>query len=221
MYPQHAGNGYGVHTDTEYGRAEIDAQIERNRSIAPAIAPVFDHGSLIDSVCNRGVAGTDVRVLYHTGVTEANTGLELCTVGGLVYTLQGKAILIMENYAYLGTGNTVHSWNQISHGCPVPPIGIGNHDSKIEVPRRRQFNNWAGIFEDDRSLYAYDEPYDSDYSEENIIIPTCLRTKSEKGEDIDIILDFFNGKPHFVMRPYTTEEQLKHRVVHLTQGTYD
>ena len=85
----------------------------------------------------------------------------------------------------------------------------------MEVPQRRQFNNWKGIFEDNRSLYAYDEPYDSDFSEEDNI-PTCLRTKCQNGNDIDIILDFVNGKPHFDMRPYTTEEHLKYRVVHLT-----
>jgi hypothetical protein len=198
--PQATGNGYGVWTDTEYGRAEIDAQIERNRSIGPDITPVFNHGSLVDSVCNQGVAGTDVTVLYHTGVNAAITkvqgnyipGLELCTVGGLVDSLQGKVILIMQNYAYLGTGNTVHSWNQISRGCSKPPWVPGNNNIKMEVPRRRQFNNWKGIFEDDRSLYSYDEPYDSDYSEQNIIIPTCLRITSQSGEDIDIIRDIVN-----------------------------
>ena len=42
-------------------------------------------------------------------------GLELCTVGAVVKTRQGLKILVMEQYAYAGSGKAVHSYEQIKH----------------------------------------------------------------------------------------------------------
>ena len=193
---------------------------------------MYDHGSAIDLDCTRGVAGADVRLVHRTSRTADITkvlgnyipGLEICTVGALVQSLQGPAILFMQEYAYSGIGRTVHSWNQVSHGCPthtfaftLPQWGSGNDNVRIEVPQRTQFNSWSGCFADDRSLYSYDEPYDADYSE-NVIIPTCLRTKSNSHTDIDIILEMKDGVAHIQMKPYTDEElkNCDHRIVYLT-----
>ena len=116
-------------------------------------------------------------------------GLEICTVGELVDSLQGLAILIMQQYTYAGRGKTVHSWEQTSRGCAEdkrPEWGPGSNNPRIGVPQRQQFNSWSSVFEDDRALHTYNEPYDSDYSE-HMNIPTCLSTTSTSDGDVDII----------------------------------
>ena len=74
-------------------------------------------GSFVDRNGSREVAGADVRVVSRTGrsvnitkVMGANIpGLELCTVGAVVSTMQGPRILVMALYAYAGSRKTVHS----------------------------------------------------------------------------------------------------------------
>ena len=89
----------------------------------------------------------------------------------------------------------------------------------MEVPRSKKFNSWSGCFGDDRSLYSYDEPYNSDYSE-HVIVSTCLRTTSTSNTEIEIILDIKDRTPHLRMQPYTDKEWKKyeHRVVYLISG---
>ena len=74
-------------------------------------------GSMIDRGANGGVAGQDSRKISGTGRTVNVTGindhqmpdLEICTVGGVINTQRGPVIGIMNQYAYSGTGNTIHS----------------------------------------------------------------------------------------------------------------
>jgi len=79
------------------------------------------NGSFVDPNGSRGVAGDDVRVMKRTGQSVNLTkvmgtyipGLEICTVGAVVSTTRGTKILVMEQYAYAGSGKTVHSCAQI------------------------------------------------------------------------------------------------------------
>ncbi|KAL7562631.1 hypothetical protein ACA910_002532 [Epithemia clementina (nom. ined.)] len=78
-------------------------------------------GSLVDRGANGGLAGSDVRVLSRSGrkikVTGIDnhelTGLDIVTCAGLVDTNHGRVILIMNEYAYFGQGNSIHSPGQI------------------------------------------------------------------------------------------------------------
>ena len=70
---------------------------------------------------NGGLAGSDVRILERTGRTVSVTGidnhelpgLDIVTCAALLHTNHGKVVLIMQEYAYYGRGNTIHSPGQI------------------------------------------------------------------------------------------------------------
>jgi hypothetical protein len=80
-------------------------------------------GSLVDRGANGGMAGDDVRILTHTGQYVDVGGidghtvkdLELVTAAGLVDTNVGPRIVILNQYAYLGKGKTIHSSGQLEH----------------------------------------------------------------------------------------------------------
>jgi hypothetical protein len=73
--------------------------------------------SLIDRGANGGVAGTDVRVIFKTGRAvdirgidnHQCTSIDIGTVGGVIETQKGPAIVIMHQYALLNKGSTIHS----------------------------------------------------------------------------------------------------------------
>jgi hypothetical protein len=73
--------------------------------------------SLVDDGANGGVSRSDVRVIANSTLTcdvmgvadHAITNLPLSTVAGLIHTTQGPIIDLFNQYAYLGTGKTVHS----------------------------------------------------------------------------------------------------------------
>ena len=79
------------------------------------------YGSLIDRGANGGLAGSDVRILERTSRTVSVTsignhelpGLDIVTCAALLNTNHGKVILIMNEYAYYGRGNTIHSPGQL------------------------------------------------------------------------------------------------------------
>ena len=74
-------------------------------------------GSLIDRGANGGVAGADVRVIASTrrainvqGISEHQvTDLKIVMAGGVVQTQRGPVIAILNQYAHIGTGKTIHS----------------------------------------------------------------------------------------------------------------
>ena len=93
-------------------------------------------GSLIDRGANGGLAGGDVRVLSYTGRTVSVTGidnhalpgLEIVTCATLLNTNKGKIILIMNEYAHYGRGNTIHSPGQIEwfkNTCDDKSVKVG------------------------------------------------------------------------------------------------
>lgn len=103
-------------------------------------------GSLIDSGCNGGMAGSDVRIIEEgtgnpvdiTGIgdTELNH-VQICTAAGLIQTQQGPIIGIFHQYANYGKGNTIHSSLQLgANGLDVneKPKGFPGGRQTIITP---------------------------------------------------------------------------------------
>jgi hypothetical protein len=91
------------------------------------------------------MSGSDVRILHQTkSIVDVNgianqsvTNLPLCTVAGLIETHKGPIIGIFNQYAHYGTGNTVHSVNQMRHfGLKVDetPRTFGHGKQCIQTP---------------------------------------------------------------------------------------
>ena len=80
-------------------------------------------GSLIDHGANGGIAGDDVQIIKHTmrtidvcGIDNHEvTGIPIVTAGGVVKTRHGPVIAILPQYAYLGSGKTIHSATQLEY----------------------------------------------------------------------------------------------------------
>ena len=77
-------------------------------------------GSLLDNGANNGLAGADVLFIDDTGrkadvttPTGSTQGLPMATVAGYTDSITGPVIVIMHQYAYTGTGRTIHSENQL------------------------------------------------------------------------------------------------------------
>ena len=81
------------------------------------------HGSLVDHGANGGLAGSDVRIINKDVVpclvdvsgidSHQVTNLPIITVGGVVPSQCGPVIAIMHQYAYMGSGKTIHSSGQL------------------------------------------------------------------------------------------------------------
>ena len=86
-----------------------------------AQASQAEHGSLVDSGANGGLAGSDVRILSTssrkctvTGIDSHELqGLDVVQSAALVETNHGKVNLIMNEYVCYGKGHTIHSSGQI------------------------------------------------------------------------------------------------------------
>ena len=83
----------------------------------------FGSGSLIDGGANGCMSGADSRLIETTTNTADVTGiaqhivhdLPIGTCAGLVTSSTGPIIVIMHQYAHLGTGKTIHSILQLRH----------------------------------------------------------------------------------------------------------
>ena len=79
------------------------------------------HASLVDRGANGGLAGEDVRVLNTTmrkvdisGIDNHQVkGLDIVTAAGVIETQHGPCIAILNQYAHLGKGKTIHSSGQL------------------------------------------------------------------------------------------------------------
>ena len=77
--------------------------------------------SLIDRGANGGVAGQDVRIIYHTDRKVDIVGIDnhmindvyIGTAGGIVDTDKGPVVLILHQYALLSKGKTIHAPGQL------------------------------------------------------------------------------------------------------------
>ena len=79
-------------------------------------------GSLVDRGANGGIAGSDVRVIWPgegrcvdvSGIDSHQvTDLKIVTAGGVVNSQRGPVIAILHQYAYMGTGKSIHSSGQL------------------------------------------------------------------------------------------------------------
>lgn len=78
-------------------------------------------GALVDRGANGGICGSDVRVINKTGrmvdfqVIDNHqvVDIPIVTAGAVVSTQRGPVILILNQYAYIGNGKTIHSCGQM------------------------------------------------------------------------------------------------------------
>ena len=81
------------------------------------------YGSLIDRGANGGLAGADVRVIAKTDREIDVNGIDnhqminlpIVTAGAVAKTADGEVIVIMNQYAYISGGRTIHSSIQLEH----------------------------------------------------------------------------------------------------------
>ena len=99
---------------------------KRSRQIQVCKHYIFQHANhtnnqLVDHGANRGLAGSDMRVIYKThrkinisGIDNHEvTGLDVVTAATLLNTSLGKVIGIFNEYAHLGKGSSIHSSGQL------------------------------------------------------------------------------------------------------------
>ena len=80
-------------------------------------------GALVDRGANGGLAGDDVRIITKTDRTVDVSGIDdhqmddlsVVTAGGVTRTTDGKVIVIMNQYAGVPGGKTIHSSIQLEH----------------------------------------------------------------------------------------------------------
>ena len=100
--------------------------VKRSRQIQVCQRYLFQHANhtnqqLVDRGANGGLAGSDMRVIHKThrkiniqGIDNHEvTGLDVVTAATLLNTSQGKVIGILNEYAYLGKGSSIHSSGQL------------------------------------------------------------------------------------------------------------
>ena len=71
---------------------------------------------MVDRGANGGLAGDDVKVLHKTGRRVNVSGidnhqvndLDIVTAAGVVSSKSGPRLVIMNQYAYLGKGKSIH-----------------------------------------------------------------------------------------------------------------
>ncbi len=93
-------------------RYKVTAHISRNKN-----------GSLVDRGANGGIIGSDAIVMHQhqrvvdvTGIDNHELpSLHIVDAYGKTTTQHGPVIVIMKQYAYYGTGRTIHSSGQMEH----------------------------------------------------------------------------------------------------------
>ena len=92
-------------------------------------------GALIDRRANGGLAGSDTQVLSKTdcvvniqGINNHQvTNIPIVTAAGVVDSQRGPVVLIMNQYAHLPSGHTIHSSAQLEpHGMIVDDKAVPN-----------------------------------------------------------------------------------------------
>jgi hypothetical protein len=82
--------------------------------------------SLVDRGANGGIVGNDVHIIFKTNLTvdiegidnHRCTNINIVTIGGVIHTNKGPVIGIMNQYALLNKGSSIHSprqfeWNKM------------------------------------------------------------------------------------------------------------
>ncbi|EEC42961.1 predicted protein [Phaeodactylum tricornutum CCAP 1055/1] len=109
-------NGPAYDEPTPLQSNVLQYQVSRHNVIETTAA-------LVDRGANGGLAGSDVMVLHKTGRSATITGindhtlsdLDIVTAAGYTESQNGPIILIMNQYAHLGQGKTIHSSAQLEH----------------------------------------------------------------------------------------------------------
>ena len=81
------------------------------------------YGSLVDRGANGGLAGSDVRIITKTDRTIDVNGIDnhqvsnlpIVTAGGVAKSQLGEVIVILNQYAGIPEGRTIHSSVQLEH----------------------------------------------------------------------------------------------------------
>jgi hypothetical protein len=121
----------------------------KEKTYRPVNASIFDillaalqsnkHGSLMDRGANGGVAGINVRIILVTLHSVGIQGLDnhqvmnisIMTAGGVALSQHGPVIVILNQYAGIRRGRTIHSLPQLeAYGNDVnDQIAVHHHPS--------------------------------------------------------------------------------------------
>jgi hypothetical protein len=82
---------------------------------------VKNRGALINRGCNGGICGSDARIIYSIdkvvdvqGISNhCLTDIPIVTAGAVVKTQRREITVIMNQYAHMGQGKTIHSSAQL------------------------------------------------------------------------------------------------------------
>ena len=93
-------------------------------------------GALVDRGANGGICGGDVRIISKSGRMVDVQGIDnhqvvdipIVTGGDVVFTQHGQVILILNQYAYIGNGKTIHFYGQMEM------FGNDVNDKSMKVP---------------------------------------------------------------------------------------
>ena len=119
------------HNDEDYISTSINQKYSINNilySVSKQSVMNSRNGTLIDRGANGGLAGNNVKVLHKTGRqvdvqgidNHQITNIPIVTAAGVVNTQRGELILIMNQYAHIPNGKTIHSSAQLEyHGIKV------------------------------------------------------------------------------------------------------
>ena len=121
--PSGSHRGKTPHEIVVDGKRYRSVNVHSCRSYAVSNHHASKHGSLVDRGANGGLAGNDVRIIHKaadprlvdvSGIDSHQVNnLPIVTVGGVVPSQRGPVIAIMHQYAYMGTGKTIHSCAQL------------------------------------------------------------------------------------------------------------
>ena len=93
-------------------------------------------GTLVDRGANGGICGEDVRIIHKSGRIVDVQGIDnhqvvdvpIVTAGAIISTQHGRVILILNQYAYIGNGKTIHSSGKMEI------FGNEVNDKSMKVP---------------------------------------------------------------------------------------
>ena len=118
-----------AHTTYDINQTDVVYAVSRRQT------STVKRGALVDRGANGGLAGSDVRALYKTdrqvdvqGIDNHQlTNIPIVTAAGVVESQHGPIVLIMNQYAHLSNGKTIHSSAQLeAHGITVDDRAISN-----------------------------------------------------------------------------------------------
>ena len=108
------------------------------------------YGSLVDRGANGGLAGSDVRIITKTDRTIDVNGIDnhqvsnlpIVTAGGVATSQLGEVIVILNQYAGIPEGRTIHSSVQLEHFANMvdtKPQKVRGGKQSIETPDGYKF----------------------------------------------------------------------------------